>query len=70
MDVLNNPNLERDTWHDYLSPERVLERKVKAMYAKAEREFFRDNRMSHWDYEERLKKIDEYVEIWTKRNAS
>jgi len=67
MDVLNNPNLEA-AWNDhYNSPERVLERKAKALYAKAEREFFR-GRGSHWEYEDQLRKIDEYVEIWTKRN--
>ena len=69
MDVLNNPNLERDHY-EYFNPAMVLERKAKALYAKAEREFFTNNRWSHWDYEERLKKIDEYVKIWTKRNAS
>ena len=66
MDVLNNPNLERDSWHDYLSPERVLERKVARLRAKAEREFFHRGG-SRWEYEDQLRKIDEYVEIHEKR---
>ena len=67
MDVLSNPNLERD-YYDYSKPAFALERKAQRLRAKAEREFFTNNRMSHWDYEELLKKIDEYVKIWTKRN--
>ena len=69
MDVLKNPDLGRDTWLEYGSPAQVLERKVKAMQAKAEREFFNNPRWSHWDYEIRLKKIDDYVKVWNKRNA-
>ena len=69
MDVLNHPALERPDYYDYNSPERVLERKVKAMQAKAEREFFNNPRWTHWDYEERLTKIDQFVKIWKKRNA-
>jgi hypothetical protein len=68
MDVLNNPNTEHD-YYDYHNPARVFERKVKALYAKAEREFFH-GRGSPWEYEEQLRKIDEYVKIWTKRASA
>jgi hypothetical protein len=70
---VNNPNLEREC-EDFVKEimdfsEYELERKAKQLYGKAEREFF-NNRMSLWEYEERLRKIDEYVKIWTKRNAA
>ena len=70
---VNNPNLEREC-EDFVKEimdfsEYALERKAKQLYGKAEREFF-NNRMSLWEYEERLRKIDESVKIWTKRNAA
>ena len=69
---VNNPNLEREC-EDFVKEimdfsEYELERKAKQLYGKAEREFF-NNRMSLWEYEERLTKIDQFVKIWTKRNA-
>ena len=66
MDVLSNPNLERD-YYDYSKPAFALERKAQRLRAKAEREFFSRSGNS-WEYEDQLRKIDEYVTIWTKRN--
>jgi hypothetical protein len=59
-----------DVYYEYNNPERVLERKVSRLLAKAEREYFAiGSRMTAWDYEDQLKKIDEYKKIWTKHNA-